>query len=292
MRRLGAALETALVLGRVSNLPTVWTNGLAGWVVAGGSPLDPALLPLLAALSAFYVGGMYLNDAFDAAIDARHRPERPIPSGRVAAGTVFFLGMLLLLAGLGLLLATTATSGRDPTAAQLHGLLLALCILVYDFRHKELAASPLLMGACRGLVYLLAGACVVPLPSTALGLAALAGFAHVVGLSWVARQEHPLRREAAWPLALFALSPIVGLGFALAHPLGLVSWLALVAASGMALALFARRRPGDVGRAVALLIAAICLLDGCLLATAGWPALLGPSGFALTLLLQPLVRGT
>ena len=33
----------------------------------------------------FYIGGMYLNDAFDRDIDARERPERPIPSGHVGA---------------------------------------------------------------------------------------------------------------------------------------------------------------------------------------------------------------
>ena len=71
----------ALRLGRVSNLPTVWTNALAGLVLAGGW-LDPApLLLLFLAVSLAYVGGMFLNDAFDAEVDAVRRPERPIPSG-------------------------------------------------------------------------------------------------------------------------------------------------------------------------------------------------------------------
>ena len=40
--------QVALRLGRVSNLPTVWTNTLTGIVLAGGALASPATLPLLA----------------------------------------------------------------------------------------------------------------------------------------------------------------------------------------------------------------------------------------------------
>src|SRR2546425_8066153 len=70
-----------LRLGRISNLPTVWTNVAAGIVLAGGTPAAGMLVVLATALSLFYVGGMFLNDAFDRAVDARERPERPIPAG-------------------------------------------------------------------------------------------------------------------------------------------------------------------------------------------------------------------
>ena len=92
--------DDALRLGRVSNLPTVWTNMLTGLVLAGGSLVDPRILPLLIALSLFYVGGMYLNDAFDAELDAKERPERPIPSGQISARTVFIAGSETDLSGL------------------------------------------------------------------------------------------------------------------------------------------------------------------------------------------------
>src|SRR5574339_414061 len=96
-----------LRLGRVSNLPTVWTNVLAGVSVAR-EPL--AFLAL--ALSLFYIGGMYLNDAFDREIDARERPERPIPSGQVKATTVFAVGYGLLAAGLAALATEAAWAGQ------------------------------------------------------------------------------------------------------------------------------------------------------------------------------------
>ena len=95
----------ALELGRVSNLPTVWTNVLAGIVLSGGGGSPGLIASVILALTLFYVGGMFLNDAFDRKIDARERPGRPIPSGRVSASAVFFWGFGMLGGGLLLLLA-------------------------------------------------------------------------------------------------------------------------------------------------------------------------------------------
>jgi len=46
----------------VSNLPTVWTNVLAGTVLAGGAWQSGRMGIVLIAMSLMYVGGMYLND--------------------------------------------------------------------------------------------------------------------------------------------------------------------------------------------------------------------------------------
>src|SRR5437879_12914329 len=82
------SLSTLLRLGRISNVPTVWTNVLAGSVIAGGG-LHPAQIALiLIAMTAFYVGGMYLNDVFYRAIDSRDRPRRPIHGGAIRGATV------------------------------------------------------------------------------------------------------------------------------------------------------------------------------------------------------------
>jgi len=85
-------LQTALTLGRVSNLPTVWTNTLAGALLAGARDLGAEFALVVLAFSLFYTGGMFLNDAFDAPWDARERPERPIPSGAAGAREVFLWG--------------------------------------------------------------------------------------------------------------------------------------------------------------------------------------------------------
>ena len=76
-------LRTVLVLGRTSNLPTVWTNVLAGWFLAGGS-WDWQIAWLALAVSALYLGGMTLNDAFDVKWDREHAQERPVPSGAIS----------------------------------------------------------------------------------------------------------------------------------------------------------------------------------------------------------------
>src|SRR5919206_5170200 len=85
-------LGTLLRLGRVSNLPTVWTDVLAGTALAGGDPLSGRTALALAAMTLFYIGGMFLNDAFDRAIDARERPSRPIPAGEISAVAAFIHG--------------------------------------------------------------------------------------------------------------------------------------------------------------------------------------------------------
>ena len=69
-------LRTLLRLGRVSNLPTVWTNVLAASVLAGGDLQPGKIVLVVRAMTTFYVGGMYLNDYFDRCIDARERPGR------------------------------------------------------------------------------------------------------------------------------------------------------------------------------------------------------------------------
>jgi 4-hydroxybenzoate polyprenyltransferase len=182
-------LQTALRLGRVSNVPTVWTNVAAGLALAGAS-LRPALVVWLGlAVSLFYVGGMYLNDAFDAAWDRQHRPERPIPSGQIRARTVYVAGFAMLAAGLTII--ACGTTGRPPLYA---ALVLCGLIVLYDFSHKGNPLSPLIMALCRVAVYALAALSVSPLPlprTVYLGGAAL--FLYLVFLSTLARKEtlHP-----------------------------------------------------------------------------------------------------
>src|SRR5262245_57020932 len=91
-------LRPFLILGRVSNLPTVWTNCLAGWLLGGaGSWCD--WLRLCVGASLLYIAGMFLNDAFDAEFDRQRRRGRPIPSGQVEERTVWIAGTSLLALG-------------------------------------------------------------------------------------------------------------------------------------------------------------------------------------------------
>jgi len=90
----------AFRLGRVSNLPTVWTNCLAGALLSGNFSFDIRIFLLLVSMSLLYISGMFFNDAFDYVIDTRERPLRPIPSGQVSVLQVFAWGILLMLWGL------------------------------------------------------------------------------------------------------------------------------------------------------------------------------------------------
>jgi 4-hydroxybenzoate polyprenyltransferase len=181
---MNSALRTALRLGRVSNLPTVWTNVLAGIALNGGDPLGARTWPLAVAMSSLYVGGMYLNDAFDHRWDAQHRPERPIPSGQASARTVFLAGFGFI--GLGL--AIVGIAGTDR--ALLSATALAGLIVLYDVSHKGNPLAPLVMGLCRVGVYLTAGVAVAATVSSGLLLGAGALLAYLVLLTALARNEH------------------------------------------------------------------------------------------------------
>ncbi len=287
--------RVALRLGRVSNLPTVWTNTLAGIVLAGGSALEIWTLPLLVALSLFYVAGMYLNDAFDARIDAVERPERPIPAGLVSAETVFTLGFGMMAVGLCVLLwVGYGIPGGTGIGPVFGGLGLGAAIVLYNRRHKDNPLSPVLMGICRMLVYVTAGLAVVPDLPAPLRTGALMLLCYLIGLTYVAKQETLGEVRNLWPL-LFLAAPVgYGLWLATAEPTSALLLVIFVAWIGVALWFLRRRRPGDVPRAVISLIAGISLLDAMLIAGAGAAevAWLAVAGFALTLVCQRFVAGT
>ena len=222
-----------LLLSRVSNLPTVWTNVLAGMCVVAGAIDSLAYLRVGLAISAFYTGGMFLNDAFDEPFDRRTRPERPIPSGDVSRGEVFFIGGALLLAGELLLFSR-------PVSLAL-GAVLAGAILLYNYRHKGSHVAPLVMGACRGLVYGVAAAYAASV-TFAAGVAAAVVTAYVAGLTVVAKLAGP---SARWlvPTMIAAISLVDAFVVALtSRSIGLT----LLAACGFPLTLFLQRFvPGD-----------------------------------------------
>jgi 4-hydroxybenzoate polyprenyltransferase len=283
-----------LLLGRVSNLPTVWTNTLAGCVLAGAE-VGPARLALLAlAFSLLYTGGMYLNDAFDRESDARERPERPIPSGRIGAGLVFAIGFGLLAAGiLGVAAVAGGPSGGGLVAVA-SGALLAGAITAYDAWHKANPLSPVVMGLCRVLVYLTAALAVAGRIGPAVCGGALVLLCYLIGLTYVAKQENLTELRHLWPLAflgapfLYAWPALLTPGTATVLYLGFLAWVAR-AVAGLV-------RPGrrDIRHAVVSLIAGISLLDALLIAGTGDPsrAAWAVLGFALTLVFQRWVPGT
>ncbi len=288
-------LSLALRLGRISNLPTVWTNVMVGALLAGGGLADGRLPLLMLALSLFYVGGMFLNDAYDRDFDAQHRPERPIPAGQVSAQQVFAWGYGLLALGLaGVALASRGADGLPAWRAVASGAALAGAIVLYNAHHKGNVLSPLIMGLCRVFVVLSAAyALTAVLPAT-VGMAAVALLCHLIGLTYIAKQEHLDRIGALWPLGFLAWPVVYGLALALNAPPAWGPLVIYVPVLLFALGRLRRRAPGDVPRAVVTLIAGMSVLDAVLLAGAGFTvaALLAIAAFGLTLLLQRWVSGT
>ena len=288
-------LSVALKLGRVSNLPTVWSNVLTGMALAGAATADCRLLLLVVSLSLFYVGGMFLNDAFDHGFDAKARPERPIPSGQVSATQVHAFGFGMMAVALALL--AWVGYGYEPLT-QWHpvaaGLALAAAIVFYNWHHKNNPLSPLVMGVCRVLVYLTAALAVTAVIPQQVIVAAAVLLCYLIGLTYAAKKEHLGRLENIWPLAFLAVPVIYGIYLAPAQPVVVFPLLLLAAWAFYALWLLRRRKTGDVPRAVVSLIAGISLLDAMLLTGAGHIlfAWLAVAAFVITLALQRWISGT
>ena len=281
-------LRTLLVLGRASNLPTVWSNCLAGWLLGDGGPLSGLFLLWLAA-TCLYTGGIFLNDAFDVEFDRQHRPERPIPSGAISRSEVWGFGVGWLMLGMVLLAFFGTITG-------LLAFFLVVSILLYDAVHKAVAFSPLLMALCRFFLFLTAASAS---ETGVTGLAIWSAFAlaiYIVGLSYVAKSESTRGALRYWP------------GFLLAAPL-VLAWLvnegefkrqSMVLSALLAFWILRNLRfsywsaEKNIPRTVSGLLAGIVLVDLLALAGGGnvWVCLIFILFFAATLLFQRFIPAT
>ncbi|WP_232022046.1 SCO3242 family prenyltransferase [Mycobacterium basiliense] len=157
---------------------TVLGDSIVG-AIWSGRPLTGRRLALPLASALLYWSGMVLNDWADRERDAIERPERPIPSGQVPAGTA--LATAATLAGAGLATATAA-AGRDGLTA---GGRIALCVATYDLAAKDTAAGPLVMSSCRFFDVLLGAG---PNHRRALVAASVVG-GHTTAITVLSRSE-------------------------------------------------------------------------------------------------------
>jgi 4-hydroxybenzoate polyprenyltransferase len=134
-----------------------------------------------------YLSGMVLNDVFDAEVDARDRPQRPIPSGRVSLRAAAAVGWTMLAGGV--LIAWCVSLIANDWRPGAVAVLLAACIVLYDAALKQTPLAPLLMGACRMLNVLLGMSLAVIAWSEAELLIALGLGIYIVGVTIFARTE-------------------------------------------------------------------------------------------------------
>lgn len=148
---------------------------LTGAYAAGPVETRQLLLPVASVL--IYAGGMGLNDWSDRELDAEERPERPIPSGRVAPDQALAISAGLLGGGV---LWAALVGGRSGA---LRAALLAGTVIAYDTLAKDTPLGSWVMGACRSLNVLLGAS------SPAAIAPALTIGAHTVAVTELSRRE-------------------------------------------------------------------------------------------------------
>jgi 4-hydroxybenzoate polyprenyltransferase len=200
-------------------LPAVFTaiaDVMMGYLVTRGSLHPPQVFCVFATISALlYLSGMVLNDVFDAKLDAVERPERPIPSGRIARSRAATIGWGML--ALGVILALHIAHHTEIPRIAIVTISLAACIVAYDAIMKKTILGPIAMGGCRTLNVLLgmslAASAVDPnvvRPWSPAEWAIAAGIGiYIAGVTIFARTE--ARESSRWLLAAGVFVMLAGI---------------------------------------------------------------------------------
>lgn len=218
-----APLWAYLQMMRPANILTAWADILLGYAAAGEVSQIQAVLAgnasistlaslgwLLLATTGLYGGGVVFNDVFDAELDAKERPERPIPSGRASRQGAALLGSVLLMGGI---LAAAQVSFISALVA----IAVAIAALLYDSvgKHQD-TFGPINMGLCRGGNLLLGVSAAAELLPDRWFLALLP-IVYIAAITAISRGEVQGGKRATGILALVlagtVISGIVGLGF-------------------------------------------------------------------------------
>jgi hypothetical protein len=185
-------MSTLRTYAQLCRLPAVFTamaDVFMGYFVQQWTTdvLRPSrLVALVVASSGLYLAGMVLNDIFDRDIDARERPNRPIPSGRVSLPKAITFAAALIAVGL---VAAQVAGFKSVLVA----LILLMNIFLYDAWAKHTPIGPIAMGSCRFLNVLLGGSVnamdFAHVFSSPLVIVAAGMGIYVAGVTWFARKE-------------------------------------------------------------------------------------------------------
>ena len=290
---INLTLRNFAELGRISNLPTTFSNVLVGLAIgiASGARLHWIVgLLIWLAIAMFYVAGMVLNDLADVRIDAQERPGRPIPSGRVSRRGASIFMMCLFVGGLLIL-----TFISIPAFAA--GCVLVALIVIYNLTHSFLPGSVVFMGLCRGMIYVIAAAALRwPVDWRLLLMFAGAITIYTTAFTIIARSETKaqldLRKWVSILIPVIAIVPAMVLRpspwhWTIAALVLTLAWLAQTVT-------FVFASPPRTRDAVMTWIAGFCLLDGLYLTLLNqpWLAALASACFVVTALSQRRIAGT
>ncbi|MEM9079589.1 MAG: UbiA family prenyltransferase [Verrucomicrobiota bacterium] len=145
-------LRDWLAMGRVANLPTIVSNvmlgcGLGIFVRSWEFEIWRLVVPCVVGCL-LYLGGCFLNDWWDCKWDAVNKPERALPSGRVARWKALLATVFCWVAAAGLsVLLGWAVFG---VVVGVIGVTIGFTVI-----HHATALSAPLMGLCRGMLYVI-----------------------------------------------------------------------------------------------------------------------------------------
>lgn len=262
---VNARVRAYAQLLRLPNVCTSIADVLAGYLYVGGGLAEwKQVVPLAAASACIYAGGVALNDVCDVERDRSERPERPIPSGRIARSHALAVAAALLAAGV-----IAAALVSTQTALIAGGLVVA--VVLYDSLLKRTPLAPATMGLCRALNLTL-GMSIAGLPTAPVMLVPIALlWVYIASVTFFARKE---TRGGSRGRLLLGAGGVV----AATAGLGVLPWLVAVprwsqstAALGLAILLawssypaLATRSPEHVQRTVRNYILALILFDACI----------------------------
>ncbi len=263
---------------RISNAPTVVSNVAAGLCLATGG-IDVASLCILSmGILCIYAAGMILNDLCDEAVDRVERPERPIPSGRITRSAAQSATAILFTCGLAFL--------TPRMEAVMAGIALIGLIFVYNWRHKNNSVAPLVMGACRAMIYVVVAfsvADVIPPQTRTMGGLLMI---YIAAVTWLARDE--ANADAA-PSKVAAVGvmwiPVLLVGISVRHPVALCVNVAFLLWVTLSLRNVLLRPGAPIGPTIGKLLAGMCLFDGIIVAA------VAPAWTPLPLLAMGAVTG-
>lgn len=185
---------TYLRLMRPANIVTSVADVIVGFAASGVAfsivtipelhvkfNYTPGLLYLLGASACLYGGGVVLNDYFDAALDRKERPERPIPSGKASEFEAMMLGSTLAASGI-------ALASKVSVISSLIALSIAVLAVLYNKYTKHTAWGPLNMGACRAFNLML-GMSIAPEAIVALWFLLFIPVVYIGAITVISRGE-------------------------------------------------------------------------------------------------------